>query len=88
MTEKLAGQTIDGVARIEIEGAGSVIIETSNVRVAGDEEPEADVTLSADSDILQEILAGDLNATSAFMNGSLKVRGDMGLAMKLGNLLV
>ncbi|NLA04878.1 MAG: SCP2 sterol-binding domain-containing protein, partial [Firmicutes bacterium] len=33
------------------------------------------------------LLDGKLNATSAFMAGKLKVKGDMGLAMKLQSLL-
>jgi putative sterol carrier protein len=33
------------------------------------------------------MLDGKLNATSAFMAGKLKVKGDMSLAMKLQSLL-
>jgi putative sterol carrier protein len=32
-------------------------------------------------------MAGDLNPTSAFMSGKLKLDGDMGTAMKLGSAL-
>ncbi len=34
-----------------------------------------------------KIAGGEMNATSAFMGGKLKVKGDMSLAMKLQGLL-
>ena len=36
---------------------------------------------------LASLAAGKLNAQSAFMGGKLKLKGDMGLAMKLGPIL-
>ena len=52
---------------------------------AGDE--EADVTLTADADVFQDILSGDLDPTGAFMSGRLKIDGDMGAAMRLAPAL-
>ena len=74
----------DGTAKFVIEGEGAIMIDGSDVR-AGDE--EADVTLTADADTFKEILAGELNPTSAFMTGKLSVDGDMGKAMQLGSVL-
>jgi len=37
--------------------------------------------------VVDAMLDGKLNATSAFMAGKLKVKGDMSLAMKLQSLL-
>ena len=34
-----------------------------------------------------DLATGKLDATSAFMSGRLKIKGDMGLAMKLQNIL-
>jgi putative sterol carrier protein len=34
-----------------------------------------------------EMAAGNLDGTSAFMTGKLKIQGDMGIAMKLGPML-
>jgi putative sterol carrier protein len=61
-----------------------VVIDADGAR-AGDD--ETDVTLSADAETFEGILAGDTNATSAFMTGKLKVDGDMGMAMKLASVL-
>jgi putative sterol carrier protein len=74
----------DGVAKFVIPGEGALMIDGSGVR-AGDE--GADVTLTAEADVFQAILAGDLNPTAAFMTGKLSVDGDMGKAMALGAAL-
>jgi len=76
----------DGTAKFDIDGEGAILIDGTGVRAA-EEGDEADVTLSADADTFQEILAGDLNPTSAFMGGRLRLDGDMGTAMRLGGLL-
>ncbi|MFZ5827855.1 MAG: SCP2 sterol-binding domain-containing protein [Bacillota bacterium] len=48
-------------------------------------DPGCTVTVSAAD--FEQMVAGKLNATSAFMSGKLKIKGDMGLAMKLQSLL-
>lgn len=50
-------------------------------------EAEADCTLTADADTFEAILNGDLNPTTAFMGGRLRVDGDMGMAMRLAGSL-
>ena len=74
----------DGTAKFVVEDEGSIMIDESGAR-AGDE--AADVTMTADADTFRSILDGDLNPTTAFMTGRLKVDGDMGQAMKLGSVL-
>ncbi len=54
--------------------------------VEGEAEP-ADCQIQMSSEDFKELLAGKLNATSAFMFGKLKIKGNMGLAMKLQSLL-
>ncbi|MBI1494428.1 MULTISPECIES: SCP2 sterol-binding domain-containing protein [Rhodobacterales] len=83
LSEKLTGG-FDSVAKFTINGEGSLVIDADGVR-AGDD--DAEVTLTADSDVFQDILSGDLNPTTAFMTGKLAVDGDMGVAMKLGAVL-
>lgn len=51
-------------------------------------EPETpDCTLSIDSDNFKKMVAGELNGTQAFMGGQLKIDGDMGLALRLQDVL-
>lgn len=73
-----------GTAKFVIEGEGAVMIDNNGAH-AGDE--EADVTMTADVETFQGILAGEVNPTTAFMTGKLAVDGDMGMAMQLGAVL-
>ena len=84
LNEKLGGNGFDGIAKFEIEDEGAIVIDVGGARASDD---AADVTLSASADTFQDILAGNLDATSAFMTGRLKLDGDMGLAMRLGSVL-
>ena len=84
LNDKLDGNGFDGLAKFEIEDEGAILIDETGAR-AGDD--AADVTLSASADTFQDILTGNLDATSAFMTGRLKLDGDMGLAMRLGSVL-
>lgn len=84
LSEKMGGAGFDGVAKLDIEGEGALMIDADGAR-AGDD--EADVTLRASAETFQAILAGELNPTGAFMTGKLAVDGDMGMAMKLGTVL-
>ena len=74
----------DGTAVFDIEDEGQITVDRDGARAGGS---DADVTLSADQATFEEILSGDLDATSAFMQGRLKVDGDMGAAMRLGSAL-
>ena len=82
--KKLEGSMFDGSAKFEIENEGSIIIDSSGVRVSND---ETEVTLSASLETFQEILEGDLDSTSAFMTGRLQLDGDMSTAMRLASVL-
>lgn len=84
LNEKLGGNGFDAIAKFVFEGAGSVIIDGNGARAGED---DADVTLTAPTDVFQSILAGELNPTAAFMSGKLAVDGDMGAAMRLGGLI-
>ncbi len=72
----------------DIEGAGqwTVKVADGSVSVEDGLEEGADCTISASQEIFQKIIAGEQNPTSAYMTGKLKLKGDMGAAMKLQKL--
>ncbi|WP_316014261.1 SCP2 sterol-binding domain-containing protein [Roseobacter sp. HKCCA0434] len=85
LREKIGEDGFDGGSvKFVIEDEGAIMVDGDGVR---EEDGEADCTLTSDADTFQDILSGELNPTSAFMGGKLKVDGDMGLAMKLGSVL-
>ena len=71
----------------DIEGAGKwkVAVNDGNVTVTEGGE-DADAVISASDETFTKIASGEQNATSAYMTGKLKVKGDMGAAMKLQKL--
>ena len=83
LNSRMSGGGFDGVAKFVIAGEGSLIIDSAAAR-AGDD--AADVTLTADADTFRAIMDGDINPTSAFMQGKLSIDGDMGAAMRLGSV--
>jgi putative sterol carrier protein len=82
---KTAGMTSSYV--FEIDGAGTWKVDVKDGQVSVAEGGgEADATISASEETFGEIASGDMNATTAYMTGKLKVKGDMGAAMKLQKL--
>ena len=47
---------------------------------------EADCTISTSEENFLKIISGEQNPTTAYMTGKLKIKGDMGAAMKLQKL--
>ncbi|MCS6934273.1 MAG: SCP2 sterol-binding domain-containing protein [Chitinophagales bacterium] len=64
-----------------------VIDGTGESNVVSTEDKPADTTISVSVDDLMGIINGSVNPMMAFMSGKIKVQGDMGLAMKLQQLL-
>ena len=85
-TSKTAG--MNNSFGFDIEGAGqwTVKVAEGSVSVQEGVEDAADVTISASQEIFEKIIAGEQNPTSAYMTGKLKLKGDMGAAMKLQKL--
>lgn len=46
------------------------------------------VTMTMNSDVFNKMVSGSLKPTAAFMTGKLKIKGDMGLAMKLEKIML
>jgi len=85
-SEKIAG--INNTYRFDVEGTGSWTVDVRDgaVTVTQDGDAEPDVTISASEETFKKLASGDQNPTTAYMTGKLKIKGDMGAAMKLQKL--
>jgi putative sterol carrier protein len=82
---KAAGLT--ATYRFEIDGAGNWTVDVDDGKVSVSENGgDPDCTISASSETFMKIARGEQNPTAAYMSGKLKVKGDMGQAMKLQKL--
>ncbi len=50
------------------------------------EDKDADCTVEVSMENFQSLMSGDLNPMAAVMSGQVKIKGDMGVAMKLQSL--
>jgi putative sterol carrier protein len=73
--------------QFEIEGAGQWLVKVDDDSIDVSEGAgEADCTIAASEENFMKIVNGEQNATTAYMTGKLKIKGDMGAAMKLQKL--
>lgn len=68
----------EGIVFLDLTG------DTANVT---NEDAEADCTITTSLATLEGLRSGDINPMMAVMSGKVKIKGDMGLAMQLQNLL-
>ena len=84
-----ANSGLGGTLKFDFGAPGSVYIDGKSTpnSVSDGEGQSADCTISVALDDFEKMVKGELDGTSAFMQGKLRVAGDMGLAMKLGPVL-
>jgi putative sterol carrier protein len=83
--DKLAGVSNSYLFDIDGEGQWFVDVRDGGLTVT-EGTGDADVTITTSSDTFAEIVAGQQNPTTAYMTGKLKIKGDMGAALKLQKL--
>src|SRR5215210_6826663 len=82
---KTAGMTNSYLFDIDGAGRWKVDVRDGSVNVT-DGGDDADVTISTSEETFDRIAARELNPTTAYMSGKIKIKGDMGAAMKLQKL--
>ncbi len=71
----------------DIEGAGTWTVKVADGGVTVDEgDTGGDCTISTSAETFEAVAKGEQNPTAAYMSGKLKIKGDMGQAMKLQKL--
>ena len=87
---RVSSDRIQGMSNtyaFEIEGDGTWTVTVADGAISVTEGTgDADCTFSASEETFEKIVTGEQNATTAYMTGKLKIKGDMGAAMKLQKL--
>ena len=76
--------TLDKVIKFECKDSGAITLIDQKAELA---DLPADCTIHISDSNLAKLIKGDLKPMTAFAMGKIKVSGDMGVAMKLGQLL-
>ncbi|MCY4100687.1 MAG: SCP2 sterol-binding domain-containing protein [Rhodobacteraceae bacterium] len=82
--QKLQLGTISQKVKFEVKDIGSFVFHGQEV-LASNENREC--TLIASLDTFKGLLRGRLNPALIYMNGELKIKGDVAIAMQLGRYL-
>ncbi|ELU18275.1 hypothetical protein CAPTEDRAFT_166703 [Capitella teleta] len=84
-------KTVNGVFVFDLGDAGSFYLDLKNGNGAAGKGPapqgEANVNMILNAENFVKMFAGKLNPTTAFMSGKLKIKGDLGMAMKLEKIM-
>ena len=79
---------LDATVKFDFGDDGMLHIDgTSQPYQVSNDDKESDTTITMSLDDFKEMAAGDLDPTTAFMMGKIKVSGDMSVAMKLSSVI-
>jgi len=79
---------LNATLKFDFGADGKLFIDATKVpNVVTNDDTAAQCTVTVTLSDFDSMMAGDLAPTTAFMSGKLKVEGDMGVAMKLQNIM-
>lgn len=86
---RIAGKSaLGGTVKFNLGSAGSIYLDGSGTdNIINTSNALADCTVSMSEEDFSDLMSGQLDPTTAFMQGKMKVDGDMGVAMKLSRLV-
>jgi putative sterol carrier protein len=82
--KRLDEQPFDGTIKFDCGDDGILVLDKDTL---SDTDQECPCTVTLSSTDLLALIDGELNPTIGFMQGKLRIDGDMGVALKLANLL-
>ena len=80
------GSDFDKKVKFDFGDVGKLFID-GVAGLADNSDGDADATIKVDWDDFSKLAAGEMDPTMAFMQGKLKVDGDMSVAMKLQSIM-
>lgn len=84
MRARVESSSFDRSVKFDTGGDGVIVIDGATIST---NDGPADCTITLAIDDLEALIAGELNPTMAFMQGKLKVEGDMSVAMALSQVI-
>lgn len=90
MSGRFSGKApLGGTVKFDLGSDGCLFVDGTGAEnaVTANKNDAANCTISMSAGDFKDMIQGDLAPTVAFMTGKMSVDGDMGLAMKLGQLV-
>ncbi len=79
---------LDATLKFDFGDDGVIFLDgASSPNTVSNEDKDADCTMKISKENFLAMVNGDLDGTTAFMMGKLKIEGNMGVAMKLQSVL-
>ena len=79
---------LDATVKFDLGSDGIIYVDgKSSPNSVSNEDKDADCTITMTLENFMKLIAGDLDPTTAYMFGKLKIAGSMGVAMKLSKVI-
>jgi putative sterol carrier protein len=84
MRARVESSSFDRSVKFDTGSDGVIVIDGASIATT---DAPADCTIKLSLDDLEALVSGDLDPTSAFMTGKIKIEGDMSVALALSQVL-
>ncbi|MBL8578231.1 MAG: SCP2 sterol-binding domain-containing protein [Mesorhizobium sp.] len=81
---KVESAGFDRSVKFDTGADGVIVIDGATISTT---DQDTDCTIRLSLSDLEDLIAGDLSPTAAFMTGKIKIEGDMSVAMALSQLI-